>query len=110
MKVPVGVKKAAVLSILKCDNNYLLLRRTKEPHLDKYIPIGGRLEPFETPHDAALREIKEETGISLPKIKLMGLMTETSPTKFNWINYICAVYFYLPVTMKQLGLCCLILG
>lgn len=88
MKVPVGIKKAAVLSILKYDNNYLLLRRTKEPHLGKYIPIGGRLEPFETPHDAALREIKEETGISLSKIKLMGLMTETSPTKFNWINYI----------------------
>ena len=88
MKVPIGIKKAAVLSILKYENNYLLLRRTKEPHLGKYIPIGGRIEPFETPRDAALRETKEETGISLLKIKLMGLMTETSPTKFNWINYI----------------------
>lgn len=86
--VPVGVKKAAVLCILKSSAGFLLLYRTKEPHLGKYIPIGGKIEPFETPKDAAKREVFEETGINVDTLQLRGIMTETSPTKFNWINYI----------------------
>lgn len=86
--VPVGLKKAATLCILRSYKGLLLLRRSKEPHLGKYIPIGGRLDPFETPAQASIREVYEETNISLAGVSLVGIMTETSPTKFNWINYI----------------------
>jgi 8-oxo-dGTP diphosphatase len=85
---PVGLKKAAVLCILRSPAGLLLVRRTKEPHLDKYIPIGGKLDPFEAPEDTAKREIAEETGLQVDQVKHCGVMTETSPTSFNWISYI----------------------
>lgn len=89
-EVTLGLKRAAVLCVLKSrdTNKYLLLKRNKNPHLDKYIPVGGKLEPFETPDAAATREVFEETGIKDCNLKLHGIMTETSPVKFNWINYI----------------------
>lgn len=89
-EVTLGLKRAAVLCVLKSNesNNYLLLKRNKEPHLNKYIPVGGKLEPFETPDAAAKREVFEETGITIDNMRLRGIMTETSPIKFNWINYI----------------------
>lgn len=89
-EVTLGLKRAAVLCVLKSksSNNYLLLKRDKEPHLNKYIPVGGKLEPFEAPDDAAKREVFEETGVTINDLKLQGIMTETSPVKFNWINYI----------------------
>jgi 8-oxo-dGTP diphosphatase len=88
MSIPTGIKKAAVLCILESPSGYLLLRRNKEPHFGKYIPVGGRLEAFETPIQAAKREVWEETQISVDSFKLIGMLTETSPTSFNWISYI----------------------
>lgn len=84
----IGLKRAAVLCILRSERGLLLLQRNKEPHLGKYIPVGGGIEPFETPLAAARREIEEETGMSVERLQLRGIMTETSPTKFNWINYV----------------------
>jgi 8-oxo-dGTP diphosphatase len=89
--VTIGLKRSAVLCILKHDDQLLLLLRSKEPHLGKYIPVGGKVEPFECPADAARREVREETGLDLPNLKFCGTMVETSPTKFNWVNFIyCA--------------------
>ena len=88
MSVPVGLKKAAVLCILRSNAGFLLIHRSKEPHLGKYIPIGGKVGPFEMPRAAAIREVKEETGVSLKDVCLRGILTETSPTNFNWVNYI----------------------
>lgn len=86
--VPEGLKKVAALCILRNGTSFLLLRRSKEPHLGKYIPIGGKLEPYETPSRAACREIQEEANITVDELKLCGIMTETSPTRFNWVNYV----------------------
>ncbi len=88
MSNPVGIKKAAVLCILRSSAGLLLIHRSKEPNLGKYTPIGGKAGPFETPRAAAIREVKEEAGISVENLRLRGIMTETSQTDFNWINYI----------------------
>ena len=88
MNIPTGLKKAVAACVLRSDAAFLLLRRSKEPHLGKYVPIGGHLEPFETPRAAAIREVEEETGISIEEIRLRGILTETSPTDYNWIVYI----------------------
>ncbi len=86
--IPKGLKKAVVTCVLRSEAGFLLLRRSKEPHLGKYVPIGGHLEPYETPKQAVIREVEEETGVSIEEPRLSGILTETSPTDYNWIVYI----------------------
>ena len=89
-----GKKRAVSLCILETEEEYLLIRRGKEKNqkedcVNQYIPIGGKVEALETPEDAVIREVKEETGILITNAKLMGVVTETSPLpKYNWVLYI----------------------
>lgn len=43
----------------------LLIRRLNPPAADLYAFPGGRAEPGETPAETAIREFREETGISV---------------------------------------------
>ena len=55
----------STLCYLEQDNAYLMLHRvTKKNDLnhDKWIGVGGKFEPFESPEDCLLREVQEETG------------------------------------------------
>ena len=74
--------------ILRCGDRYLLLRRAKAPNAGKYAPVGGKLEAYERPVDAAIRETKEETGITIKNPTLCGVLSETAPVDYNWMCYI----------------------
>lgn len=87
-KIPFGIKKIASMCVLKHQNQFLLLKRANEPNIGKFVPVGGKLEPHESPYQAVLRETFEETGIQLAHAKFCGILTETSPVKYNWISYI----------------------
>lgn len=87
-KIPFGIKKIASMCVLKHEQQFLLLKRANEPNIGKYVPVGGKLEPHESPYQAVLRETFEETGIQLESAKFCGILTETSPVKYNWISYI----------------------
>ena len=43
----------------------LLVRRAHEPAIGKWSLPGGRIEPDETPAQAAAREVREETGLEV---------------------------------------------
>ena len=89
MYVAEGHKQPAVLVILKSEDRFLLLKRKKSPNKGKYTPVGGKLDPYESPTKTAIRETFEETGIEVSNPKYCGVMVESSPTKYNWI---CFVY------------------
>ena len=88
MQVPRGIKKTAVLCVLKNQQRLLLLKRLKEPNKDMFTPVGGKLDPFESPADAAVRETWEETGIKIAALKYAGVLVETSPVEYNWTSFV----------------------
>ncbi|MBN1231472.1 MAG: NUDIX domain-containing protein [Anaerolineales bacterium] len=92
------MKKIAVICILQNQDHFLLILRGKEPHTGKYSPVGGKLESHESPRQAAVREVMEETGYQIFSPRLMGLLTESSPTDYNWILYVfhAKVDFFTP--------------
>ena len=66
------------LCYLEQDNAYLMLHRvTKKNDLnhDKWIGVGGKFEPFESPEDCLLREVQEETGLTLTSYCCRGVVT-----------------------------------
>lgn len=87
-KIPAGLKRTATLCILRHHDKFLLLKRLKEPNKDNFTPVGGKLDPFESPLKSAIRETFEETGIKVAAMKYCGILTETSPTEYNWTGYV----------------------
>lgn len=69
------------LCYLRRGEDVLLLHRTKkenDENRDKYIGIGGKLEPGESPEDCLLREFREETGLRLTAYRYRGFITFVS--------------------------------
>ncbi len=59
-------------------NKVLMLHRTKKENdinKDKWIGIGGKFLPNESPDDCLLREAKEETGLRLTSWRCRGIVT-----------------------------------
>ena len=53
-------------------------RRKKTINKDKWIGVGGHAEGAESPEDCLLREVKEETGLTLTRFRFRGLITFVS--------------------------------
>ncbi len=103
MKIPEGIKKIAAMCVLKNEQQFLLLKRNKQPNIGMYAPVGGKLEPYESAYKAALRETFEETSICLEKATFCGTLIESSPTKYNWVSYIylAEIDFQPPPSCKE---------
>ena len=86
--------KVAVLCYLwDAQGRLLMLHRRKQPNPGMYSPIGGKLEisQGEGPHECALREIREEAGISLPidGVRCMGVVSEKAyQGEMHWLIFL----------------------
>jgi len=74
----------------------LLLHRVRPPNLDLYSPIGGKLDrdSGESPTACAIREIAEETGLSvqLEDLHLTGLVSESGfDDAMHWMMFLYEV-------------------
>ena len=63
--------------ILRGDDVLMLHRVKKKNDInkDKWIGIGGKFEPEESPDECLLREAAEETGLTLIQWKCRGILT-----------------------------------
>ncbi|WP_420478680.1 NUDIX hydrolase [Brevundimonas sp. FT23028] len=61
MPSPLPVPAVGVVCLR--EDTVLLIRRGKPPRMGEWSLPGGRIEPGERALDAALRELKEETGV-----------------------------------------------
>ena len=66
------------LCYLEQDDTYLMLYRNKKENdinEGKWIGVGGHFEKGESPEECLLREVKEETGLTLTAFTFRGIVT-----------------------------------
>ena len=69
------------LCYIEKDGAYLMMHRIKKKNdmnQDKWVGVGGKLEPRESPYDCVKREILEETGLTVSKPIYRGVITFVS--------------------------------
>lgn len=78
------------LCYIEKENKYLMMHRIKKEkdiNKDKWIGVGGHFEKDESPEECLLREVKEETGLTLTSYRFRGLITFISD---QWnTEYMC---------------------
>lgn len=76
------------LVYIERDDKYLLLHRTKrenDVNRGKWIGVGGKFERDESPEECAIRETREETGLTLLCPVYRGIVTfvnDRCPTEY----------------------------
>lgn len=73
--------KLTTLCYIEQNDAYLMLHRIKKKNdinQDKWIGVGGHFEDGESPEDCLLREVKEETGLTLTDWRFRGIVTFVS--------------------------------
>ncbi len=73
--------KRTTLCYLERDGKYLLIHRNKkenDENAGKWIGIGGKMEPHESPEEGAAREIREETGLDVHELLFRAVITFVS--------------------------------
>ena len=60
----------SVAGVIVDDHNRALLIQRRDNH--RWEPPGGVLEPGETIHDGLRREVREETGLEIAPLELVG--------------------------------------
>ena len=66
------------LCYIEKEEQYLMLHRVSKKqdiNKDKWIGVGGHFEQDESPEECLLREVKEETGLTLTSYRFRGIVT-----------------------------------
>src|SRR5436309_15652566 len=89
--VPLGDRRPAAVAVVVVPDEdgraaVLLTRRASglRRHGGQWALPGGRLDPGETPETAALRELEEEVGLTLPPASLLGRLDDY-PTRSGFV-------------------------
>ena len=81
---------------------FLVVKRAAEPNLGAWAFPGGRVEPGETPEEAAVREAKEEVGLDIELEGLFSVVTY-SPEELGggrWPQIVVVDYLARPKKLE----------
>jgi len=85
MKTPMLAADALILF----DEGIVLIRRENSPYQGYYALPGGFVEVGETVEEAARREAKEETGLDIILLKLVGVYSKPDRDPRGHVVSIC---------------------
>lgn len=76
------------LCFVRDGDRLLLQRRRRPPNEGLYNVPGGKVEHDEDPYEACLREVREETGLVLPRVRLRAVLTVIArDTGTQWLLF-----------------------
>lgn len=87
--------------VFDVNDRLLLIRRAKAPFLDRYALPGGFVDIGETVEAAALRELKEETGIDGRVERLIGVYSD--PTRDPRAHNVSAAFLVSPINVVPMA-------
>lgn len=70
------MRAVAVDGVVILDERILLVRRGRDPHRGAWALPGGFLENDENAEEGVVREIKEETGVNVKVVGMVGVYSE----------------------------------
>jgi 8-oxo-dGTP diphosphatase len=68
----------ATLCYLRSEGRTLMMHRNKKPgdvHKGKWNGLGGKLDSGESPEECVIREMREESGLTIAAPRLRGILT-----------------------------------
>lgn len=93
INTPLNVHKVIICAniIVRKDGKFLAIKRSLKKRVDPGIThfVGGKVELHENPFSAALRELREEVGITARNIRCEAVITEVHPpsTYGTWLVF-----------------------
>lgn len=94
-----GESMTVVIAVVQKNDTFLIIRRSKKEGKLEWAFPGGKLEGNETPADAAIREVLEETGIWCVPVRSLG--TRQHPQTNAHIDYWLCVYGHGQATIAH---------
>jgi mutator protein MutT len=88
LNLPIKLKFATVAILFNEENKLLLLKRSEDDNwmAGKFALVGGGIEENEIPEEAIIREIKEETNLSVKKPKLVYSTIEENTFLYVYVG------------------------
>jgi len=84
--------KLATLCYIKDQGKTLMMHRIKKKndmHEGKWVVPGGKVENGESPEECIKREVREESGLTLRKLSMKGIITFSgSGTSEDWYVFV----------------------
>lgn len=83
--------KLHTVVLIKRDDNVLLVNRVADPIIKGYIPPGGKVEFPESLTACAIREVREETGLTVTNLVYKGLhqfVNQARAERYMIFNYL----------------------
>jgi NAD+ diphosphatase len=72
-----GNPSPTVQAWIERDGAYLALRRNQDPERGRWNMPGGFVEPGESGPEAIAREVREETGLEVEPVEVIGIFPST---------------------------------
>jgi 8-oxo-dGTP diphosphatase len=85
------------------DNKILLIKRNTRPFVGFWALPGGRMDPGETIDQTVIREVKEETGLDVKIVRVVGEYVETGAREDIEYEYYPTCFVVEPIggTLKK---------